>query len=193
MRTRLERLLQNIEPIPDRIDRFADKALNTFPVTAAIITEWETYRRCLAEFFCHMECIILGIGSRSADVDFYIDRCWRLLRKKYGDSAPQACFESIRTGSEGGLRRVLITASELFSKDYAENLIGLTVEAYWSNRDPSAILADADEYVRLYRHILPGEITEGSATRIRFNFRKVLKQHPFFIRRLRRAQTRPRR
>lgn len=189
MKTRLERLLGNIEGIPDRIDRFADRSLNTFPQAEAIIEDWDRYRDCLASFFCHMECVILGIPQRTTSIDFDVDRCWQLLRKKYGESAPQAAFEATRTGNEGGLRGVLQSVAELFGRDYAENLVGITVEAYWSNRSAEGLLADADEYVRRYKHMIPGEISEGSAGRIHVNFRKVLKQHPFLVRRLRRTQS----
>lgn len=190
MKTRLERLLGNIEPVPDRIDRVVDSALNTFPLATAIIADWDQYRQCLARFLCHVECTILGVPGRATNVDFDVDRCWHLLRKEYGASAPQAAFEAVRAGSEGGLRQVLRSVAELFSRDYAENLIGVAVEAYWSNRGPSAVLADAKEYIHRYDHILPGEISEGSAARIPANFRKVLKQHPFLIRRLCRTQSR---
>lgn len=189
MKTRLERLLENIEGILDRIDAFRDRALNTFPISSAIITGWDEYRHCLARFFCHMECTILGISGHATNTEFEVNRCWLLLKRKYGESAPQAAFEAVRTGNEGGLRGVLRSVAEIFSRDYAENLITITVEAYWSHRDPAALLADADEYVRRYRHILPGEVAEGSAVRIGANFRKVLKQHAFVIRRLRRSQS----
>lgn len=187
METRLERLLANLVPIPYRIDRLLDSALNTAPFYPPIITDWEEYRKVLAAFLCHVECTILDIPVQEADTDFYFKRCRGLLKKKYGDSAQQAPFEAVRTGNEGGLRGVLQEVAELYSTDYAENLVGVTVESYIANRDPASLQADADEYISLYDRIIPGEISEGRVGRIHFNFRKVLKQHPFIIRDLRRA------
>ena len=187
METRLERLLGNLVRIPDRIDRLMDKALNTAPLCPAIITNWEEYRKIIAVFLCHIECTILGGPLQEGDTDFYFKRCNILLKRKYGDSVLQAPFEAVRTGNEGGLRALLKEVAELYSTDYTENLVGVTVESYINNRALAALQADADEYISRYGRIIPGEISEGRVGRIHFNFSKVLKQHPFIIRDLRRA------
>lgn len=187
MTTRLERLIQNITDVPDRIDRYRDEALNSFPPPPAVVPDWDAYRVLLARFYCHIECRTLGIASRHPDMQFDLSRCWNLLKKKFGESAPQTAFEIVRTGAEGGVLQLLRTVADLYAGECAERQIGMAVDLYWSNRAAEDLLADAREYVANYSHILPGEITEGSATRIHANFRKVLKQHPFVVRQLRRA------
>jgi hypothetical protein len=185
--TRLERMLANIVPVPDRIDRYCDEALNSFPPPPAMIDDWDAYRAFLARSYRHLESRVLGIGPRDSDLELDLARCWALLRKKFGDSAPQAGFEIVRTGSQGGVFQLLRTVAGLYSQEYAENLISIAVDAYCANRTADGLFADADEYIRNYRQIMPSEIAEGFGTRIRANFRKVLKQHPFVIRRLRQA------
>ncbi|MEI8044595.1 MAG: hypothetical protein WCL11_24505 [Verrucomicrobiota bacterium] len=187
MSTRLERLLQNIVPVPDRIDRYCDEALNNFAPPPPLIEDWSQYCAFLARLHCHLECRALGIGARPPDSRFDLSRCWALLKAKFGDSAPQAAFEIARTGAQGGVRQLLRTVARLYSRRYAENLISIAVEAYCSNRTTDELLADADEYIRNYRQIMPSELTEGSGARIHANLRKALKQHPYVIRRLRHA------
>jgi len=46
-------------------------------------------------------------------------------------------------------------------------------------------LAASTEYLQKYGHLLPSELTEGSAARIRANLPKVLEEHPHLIQRLR--------
>ena len=43
-----------------------------------------------------------------------------------------------------------------------------------------------DEYLKKYGHLLPSELTEGSAARVRANFPKVLAQHPKILQKTRR-------
>jgi len=113
--------------------------------------------------------------------------CWALLSKELGRSAEHAAFEIARTGAEGGILGLLRTAARLYSQDKAEQRISRLVPEYWSRRSASERWADADEYIAKYRHALPNEMTEDALTRIHINFFKVLQQHPFVIRRLRRT------
>lgn len=187
MNTPLERLLDNITEVPDRIDQLGDDAINRFPPPPVTIEDWDEYQAFLARFFCHLECQVLGIGQRRLDPRMDLSRAWPLLRKTFGPGAPQAGFEITRTGIDGGTLHIMRTMANVFAKEYADNLISMAVEIYCSQRSVTELLADADEYVATFQHILPGEIAEGSAARIHANFRKVLKQHPFVIRRLRRT------
>ena len=185
--SRLQRLVANIEGIPDRIDSKVDVALNTFVMREAILTDWDSYRECLARCLSHVEASLLGIKPGSVDVQFFSGRCWHLLKQKYGESAAQAAFEEVRTGNGGGLRGVLRTLAMQYGTEYARNLISVTVESYFSHRSVEQLMADAKEYMAAYRQILPTEITEGSGARIHSSFRKALKQHPYVLRRLRRT------
>ena len=186
MASRLAVLLRGIEPVPDQVDRCVDQAFNLFPMPPPLITQWDEFVRCMALFYCHVESGILGIrGGRAVNVSMDSNMCFQRLRKKYGESAPQATFEMARTGNEGGLLRVLKTVAELLSREHSDNRIGLAVSCYWNGRRPQEILEDGTEYIRDYGHLLPSELTEGSAARIYANFDKVLKEHPYLMRKMR--------
>lgn len=188
MASRLEVLLRGIEPVPDQVDRCVDQAFNTFPMPAAAIIRWDEHVACLARFYGHVESGLLGIkGGRPCNVAMDSSRCFMLLRKKYGESAPQATFEVSRTGNEGGLLGVLRSVAELLGREHSDNRIGIAVSCYWNGRSPQELLEDGAEYVRNYGYLLPGELTEGSAGRIYANFPKVLKEHPYLIQRMRRV------
>jgi len=45
-------------------------------------------------------------------------------------------------------------------------------------------MKDADDYAKTYRNILPSEITEGFAVRIKTGFQNVLEEHPRTMRRI---------
>jgi hypothetical protein len=74
---------------------------------------------------------------------------------------------------------------ELLSREHSDNRIALAVTCYWNGRRPQEILEDCTEYLRDYGHLLPSELTEGSAGRIYANFAKVLKEHPYLMRQMR--------
>ncbi|VGO19135.1 hypothetical protein [Pontiella sulfatireligans] len=185
--SRLQRLLANIEGIPSCIDQKVDAALNGFAVKTAILTDWDSYCECLARCLSHVEATLLGINPGPVDIQFCSNRCWHLLKRKYGDSAAQAAFEEVRTGSGGGLRGVLRILALEYGAEYSRNLISVTVESYFSHRSVEQLMADAKEYMATYHQILPPEITEGTGARIHSGFRKALKQHPYLMRRLRRT------
>lgn len=187
MSTRLERHLQNIVAIPERIDRYRDAALNGLPPPPALITNKEQLFSLLAQVYCHLQSTMLGIGTQVPNWQLHLSDCLRLLHKEHGENALQTVFDIARTGAQGGVRQLIRTIADLYSHQYAEELVSMAVEAYASNRTGEEFLADAAEYVRNYRHILPVEITEGPAARIHANFKKALKQHPFVVRQLHRA------
>jgi hypothetical protein len=61
------------------------------------------------------------------------------------------------------------------------------VWAFWDSLSIPAKLAATDEYLQLAGQLVPGEIAEGSAVRIRANLPKVLIEHPKLLRQLRQA------
>ena len=186
MRSELAELLEGIEPIPDQVDRCVDQAFNAFPMPPAVLSRWDDYVTCMGRFYSHMERSILGLKPEAnCDLQVQFELCLRLLRKKYGASVIQAPFELARTGNEGGILALLRTVAELMSREHAENRIGGAVSPYCSRQSPQGLIDAAREYVRTYGHLLPSELTEGSAGRILASFSKVLKEHPFMMRRFR--------
>lgn len=187
MRSRLEVLLKGIEPVPDQVQRVVDQAFNSFSAPAAVITHLDQYKRLLAEFHAHVESGILGVGGPPVRGPMDSSRCLTLLKKKYGDSAYQTTFDIVRTGNEGGLLAVLRIVTDLLSREHSDNRIGMAVSCYWNNHPPRDLLADCAEYIRNYGHLLPSELTEGSAGRVYANFPKVLREHPYMMQKLRRV------
>lgn len=92
-----------------------------------------------------------------------------------------------RTGKEGGLYRVLKTVADQMAEEYAQNEISGRIYDYWNRLTTDEQVAATDEYINKYGHLLPAELTEGSAARLKANFPKVLEEHPKIIRRMRRV------
>jgi hypothetical protein len=188
MNGRLEAMLERIDPARTLEDsaRRADLALNSFPVPPGPLVRWEDFRRCVLEFYRHTERKILGIGeSLSGSDDFHWGRCLGYLMKAFGKNGEKAAFELARTGVEGGLNRVLREMARAISEEYGENWIAGQVWNYWNSLSIAEKLTAPDDYLRQFGHLLPTEMTEGSAGRIRANFPKYLMEHPGLVRGLR--------
>lgn len=184
MAGKLDRLLDAIDPVRNYEPLWAraDEGLNTFPMENAREADWSEFNRLLARFFCHMENVMLRLKSpMPVDYGFHGSRCNHLLRKKYGNQADKAAFEMARTGVEGGLYGVLKTLARLMVEEYAGNEIRARVSDFWSNLSMDEQLEIPTEYIERHGHLLPSELTEGSAGRIRINFTRVLEEHPLMI------------
>lgn len=188
METKLDRLLNSIDPVrtQDQVSSRVDEAMNSFHVESGIIHQWEDYKVVLTNFFCHVENIVLRIyPPRRAAPDTDWGRCCQLIRQEYGPNGEKAAFEMIRTGSEGGLYAVLKAVAKRMIDTYAGNEISARINRYWQHLSTDEKIAAPQEYVRKYGHLLPSELTEGSAARILVNFTKVLEEHPNLIKRMR--------
>ena len=187
MPTKLERLLESIDP--DRtlndVSRRADQAVNSFNASGSI-SNWTDFEEALGKFYCHVENTILRI-NRSFNHGMDWGRCSQLLNEEFGSSGYKAAFEMVRTGTEGGLYSVLKAVARRMSEKYAQNEISARISNFWNNLSVDEQLAVATEYLDKYGHLLPLEMTEGYAVRIRANFVKVLEEHPRIVQRLRRV------
>jgi len=188
MATVLEQLLADIDPSRTYDQTFAraDEAINTFSFDCAQITDWEDFKACLAEFFTLVEAKILQLHPCPIDIEFHWGRCVQLLLHIYGASGEKAAFEMARTGNEGGLFSVLRAVALRMAEEYAEREISARILDYWNKLTPDEQFSAADEYLEKHGHLLPSEMTEGSAARIRANFPKVLKEHPRVLQKTRR-------
>jgi hypothetical protein len=90
-----------------------------------------------------------------------------------------------RTGAEGGIYGVLEAVAGQMIDEYAENEIAAKIAAFWEALSMDEKLAVSQEYLDKFGHLLPYELTSGSAARIRGNFLKVLEEHPRIVKRLR--------
>ena len=188
MKTKLDKLLNSIDPARtlDQVSARVDKAINSFRLKRRVIKQWGEFKSVSARFFCHLENSILRLHPPRA-LNPYMDwnRCCRLINKEFGINGQKAAFEMVRTGAEGGLYTVLKAIGTRMVEEYAGNEISSRVNYFWNNLSIKEQLSVPKEYLQKYGHLLPHELTEGSATRIRANFVKVLKEHPYLIKRMR--------
>ena len=188
MKTKLDRLLESIDPARtlDQVSARVDEALNSFRVKSGTIEDWEGFRTVLTEFFRHVENVVLRIRPPFfPNPDFDWGRCCKLLLKEYGANGEKAAFEMARTGTEQGLYGVLKTVARRMVDDYAGNEIAARVSKFWETLSTDEKLAVSQEYLDKYGHLLPSELTSGSAARIRVNFPRVLEEHTSIVKNLR--------
>ena len=188
MPIKLERLLDAIDPDKALEETFnrANEAINTFNDKAAQIDKWDDFRYCMSEFLQHVDTCVLRLRqSLEVSSDYYWSRCVRILLKLYGIQGEKAAFEMARTGNEGGLYGVLKAVAMKAAEEYSKNEITARIGSYWEGLSVDEQLEASVEYIAKYGHLLPSELTEGSAARIRANFPKILQQHPHLIRKTR--------
>ena len=190
METGLDMLLQDIDPIRTVEDVAArvDKAINTFRFGSGIVSEWGDFKNLLTGFTSHVQSVILGMSRIPTSYpEIYWGRCIRSLIKEYGQNGEKAAFEIARTGVEGGIRAVMAAIGKRMLDEYSRNEITSRVVRFWEGLSTEEREAATDEYLKKYGHLLPSEITEKGALRVRASFIKVLEEHPHLIRRLRNA------
>jgi hypothetical protein len=188
MKTKLDRLLESIDPIRtmEQVSARIDNAINSFRVERYIIKDWGQFRFVLIKFFTHTEGLALRNQSRHTNEPaMEWGRCAKLLLNKYGPNGDKTAFEMARTGIQGGLYAVLRSVAEEMISEYTGNEIKAKISQYWHSLSVDEKLAATDEYLTKYDHLLPSDLTEGSAAHIKANFTKVLEEHPRLINRMR--------
>jgi hypothetical protein len=190
MTTDLDRLLEDLDPerTIEPAFRRADGAINSFPMPRAWITDWNEFTTCLSGFVAHVESRILRLRQpvRSAS-SFEWGRAVRILTEIYGRSGEKATFEMARTGNETGLYGVFKAVAMRMADELSQAEIAARVNAFWQSHRPEEVLEASQQYLAQYGHLLPSEMTERSAARIRGNFLQVLENHPKLVQRLRRV------
>ena len=187
MKTELTELLASIHPTRTLDDTAAcvDEAINTFSAGSGRITDWDEFRRCVIRFAKHVDSKILRV-RRVPDMD--LDYAWgqysKVLQKAYGQSGEKAAFEMARTGAEGGPYGVFRKFAETQAEQYAQNEIHGRISRFWEGLSATEKLKAADEYLAEYGHLLPSELTENGAARVKMNFPKALAEHPRMMQRL---------
>jgi len=187
MSTRLEKILKDIDPSTTYDQTFAraDNAINSFSGTCAQITDFNEFSKYMAGFTIHVEAKILQLHPCPTGQDFYWLQCVQILCQIYGTNGEKAAFEMARTGKEGGLFAVLKAVALRMAEEHAENEISARVMDYWNKLTLQEQFSATDEYLEKYGHLLPAEMTEGSAARIRANFPRVLEKHPRMLHKFR--------
>lgn len=187
MTTPLEQLLEQINPARtvDQTQARADAALNSFSFPTEPIAAWEDFVSCIMDFVAHVESHVLSLADYpQVDRRFHANHSLQWLDHLYGHSGDKAAFERIRTGKEGGLYGVLKALALKIAEQVGTNEIANRVSHFWHRLNPDQQYDAAIEYLDKYGHLLPDELTEESAARIRANFTKVLTEHPRLLQQL---------
>ena len=190
MMTDLDILLDGIDPSRnfDVLEARADEALNTFSMPSGTIVHPLGFQGCLARFHCHLDNCLLNVHPpRPLDLWFDWGRAIHMLRAAYGPDGEQAAVDMASSGADGGIYSVLRAVAQQLVEMYASNEIKARVAGYLNRASAQQWLAWTDEYLDKWGHLLPSDLTEGNAVRIKANFYKVLMEHPKLIRRLRRV------
>ena len=190
MPTALDRLLESLDPerVLDEVAARTDEALNSFPVQSVQITDWHQFKSRLIDFVGHVESKALRLRSDvRMDGGFAWGRCVKILMRRYGAEGEKAAFEMARTGNDGGWYAVLKAVARQIADQLAENETTARTLRYWGRLSVEQQLAATTEYLAKYGHLLPSELTEGSAARLRARFPKVLEQHPRLLQQLRKT------
>jgi len=181
MHTELDRLLACISPdktITETYNR-ANEAINTFHTDASVIDRWDDFGHCMARFLQRLDVCIMRL-SRPVDssLDHYLAWFPTVLIQVYGPNGEKTAFEIARTGNEGGLYAVIKAVAMRRADEYSQNEITARVTDYLANLSVDEQHDACSEYITKYGHLLPSEITEVDAIRIRASFRKTLEKHP---------------
>ena len=185
--SRLDQLLARIHPTRtmEEINRRADEAFNDFPQASSQMGTWDAFRSNLVCFLHHVEHRLLRLARPvSGGMDFDWGRCCQLLMRAYGSNGEKTSFEMARTGNEGGLMAVQKAMAQMLVEQYMHNEISALISTFWNNLSVNERLAATEEYLAKYGHLLPSELTEGSAARVKGNFLKVLEDHVGLMQRL---------
>jgi hypothetical protein len=189
-KTKLDQLLESIDPAVtlEQVSSRVDEAINSFNMESGIIQKWDDFKKILEAFHWYVKKTILLIRpSHRPDPDIEWGRCCEILLKEYGPNGEKAAMEIARTGKEGGLYKILKKIAKRMIEEYAGNEIRARISHYWYPLSTEQKLAATEEYLGKYGHLLPSELTEGTAVRIKVNFMRVLEQHPHLIMRLRKV------
>ena len=73
------------------------------------------------------------------------------------------------------------------ARQYGEREVAAKIGTWWDTLSVDERLAATEEYLEKHGHLLPSELTEGSAARIRANFPKVLEEHARLVQRMHRV------
>jgi hypothetical protein len=184
--TKLDRLLESIDPERtwEETQRLAHNALATFSLNSSVVGSWEDFRDMVPRFLCHVENTVLKI-HRDHDPDHDWGRAVRFLRKDFGPNGDIAAAQIAIAGVEGGLYRVLRSLATRMVEEYSENEVSAKVSRFWNNLTVGERLETGNEYLAKFGRLLPGDVTEGSAPRVRAFLPQFLVKHPQLVRQLR--------
>ena len=186
MKTKLDRLLEKIDPAVtiDRISSSLDQAFNSFSANPKTINTREEFKTVMASFYCHVDKCMYG-WERKPDSVMDWHRSTTMLEKEYGSNGENIAYDMARTNIGGGLYAVLKAVTKQIIDEYSGNQIGSHVSEFWNSLSVDEKIAVSKEYLDKFGHLIPSDLRENGAVRVRAFFWKTLEEHPRIIKRLR--------
>lgn len=185
----LDWILGRIDPARTVDETYArvDDAINACVARAAVVTDRAEFRTRVMAFMGDVEARVLGVSAMpDSPADFAWGRCVEVLSDVYGRSGEPGAFEIARSGNEGGMYSVLRTIGHRVADRYVNRELEARVTSWWCALTSDQKLAAAAAYLDRFGDLLPSELLEGGAARLKANFPKLLQQHPWLVQRLRR-------
>ena len=184
MATKLDRLLNDIHPsrTVDEPRRRADEALNSLRTPRGGVRDRHEFRSLMTRTFVHIECAALRMGRRRTPhptMDWA--RCCEMFKRIYGPEGEYVAIQKALHGHDGGLFSVTRDLAASMAEEYARNEISARVAAYWGSLTVDEKLAASKEYIAKYARLLPPDVAENGAARLRAYFPKFLEKHPFLV------------
>jgi DNA-binding ferritin-like protein (Dps family) len=187
--SKLDDLLNKIDPRKtiDRCDSLRDKALNSYEYSNNALRDFNQFTKAMGDFYWHVESTMMGVGKNIVmDDEMRQGFAFQALNEIYGMHGMAAAFSMAQSGVEDGLYGVLKKMGQAIAKKHLENQIGVEVAQFINELMDDFELYDqcVAEYARKYARILPPEYLENDAVDLKINFRQVLENHPYLIRRM---------
>ncbi len=189
MATKLERLLQEIDPSRtiDPVERRIDAALARYQRQTNRVASWEEMETSLADMVQLGRNAALNLPAETSqnqhtELDFQM--AMQYLAREHSHDTYRMVYDIMSSGAEGGVFAISRTLARLMAADFSQNEINGRVQAFWDSLPADEKLAAAEEYISRYQEVLP-ERTRQDSILIKASFLKVLQDHPHMIKRLR--------
>jgi len=187
MAIRLDGLTQYLRPerCYDPWFRRAEEGLASFVFPPDPIDTWIRFADQFALLFWQIEAVLLGLDKPlRLDARETWGHVQQIFQKPYGPSGYVTAFEMIRLGVEGGRSAVALAFARAMAEEQANRLTKIAIASAWDIMTVDERLNAPDDFIADYKFLLPPEMREGSAARLRTNFPKFLQEVPRLYRRL---------
>lgn len=188
--TPLDELLQLIDPSRtiDRVALLAQGALEDFSVKSNVVEDYKEFQSILASLHCHIHNAIFELRPpRRVNYQIDLSDCLRLLKQVYGKNPHRTTFQLARTGNENGLYGIFHQTAKLMAQYYAQQQIAARVRRFLGSQNYDRHHAILDEYLNKFGYLFPGEITESNCANLMQHLERLLCDHPFLVRRMRKS------
>ena len=173
----------------ERCRKLADAALISWDMPEAVVGSWDSFVGLMIRLLPHVEQHLYGLKEPVVgSPQFAWGRCLHVLSQAYGTDGAKVAFEISRTGKEGGVVGVVKKVAYHLADEMAKTHIHLGAHSFWDSLSVQEKQAAADEFLQQFGHMLPSELTEGGAWRVRASLPAVLERFAGMLRAL--SQTR---